>query len=90
VAERTQELGIRIALGATRQDILRLVLRQGLILALAGIAIGLGAALALTRYLASLLYRVSVTDPAIYVAASVLFVAVALLASYIPARRVAE
>ena len=90
VAERTQEMGIRMALGANRGDILRLVLRQGLLLALLGIGIGLGAALALTRYLASLLYRVSVTDPATFAAAALLFATVAVLASYIPARRATE
>ena len=87
VAERTQEMGIRIALGAQRADILRLVLRQGLMLAAAGIAIGVAVAVALTHFLESLLYRVSVTDPAIFASGAVLFTAVALLASYIPARR---
>ncbi|MDR3698485.1 MAG: ABC transporter permease [Candidatus Sulfopaludibacter sp.] len=89
VAERTQEMGIRMALGANRADILRLVLRQGLLLALMGIGIGLAAALALTGYLASLLYRVSVTDPATS-AAALLFAAIAVLASYIPARRATQ
>ena len=87
VAERTQEMGIRIALGAERMDILRLVLRQGLLLALSGIAIGLAASLALTRLLGSLLYRVSVTDPVTFAAGATLFAGVALLASYLPARR---
>ena len=87
VAERTQEMGIRMALGAERADILRLVLRQGLLLALAGIAIGVAASLALTRLLASLLYRVSVTDLATFTAGAVLFLLVALVASYLPARR---
>lgn len=87
VAERTQEMGIRMALGAARIDILKQVLRQGFRLALYGIAIGLAASLALTRYLASQLYRVSVTDPATFAAAALLFGAVALLASYVPARR---
>ncbi|HWC97937.1 MAG TPA: ABC transporter permease [Candidatus Sulfopaludibacter sp.] len=87
VAQRTQEMGIRLALGASRADILRLVLRQGLILAVFGIALGMAAALALTRYLGSLLYHVSATDPWIFASGAVLFAAVALLASYIPARR---
>jgi len=87
VAERTREMGIRMALGAGRADILRLVLRQGILLAGAGIAIGLAAAIALTRLLARLLYRVSATDPVTFGACALLFTAVALLASYIPARR---
>jgi ABC-type antimicrobial peptide transport system permease subunit len=87
VAERTQEMGIRMALGAERVDILRLVLRQGLMLAVSGIAIGLAASLALTRLLGSLLYRVSTTDPLTFVFGAVLFAAVALVASYVPARR---
>jgi ABC-type antimicrobial peptide transport system permease subunit len=87
VAERTREMGIRMALGAERADILRLVLRQGLLLALGGIAIGLGASLALTRLLSSLLYRVSVTDPATFLGGALLFTGVALAASYVPARR---
>jgi len=87
VAERTQEMGIRIALGAERTDILRLVLGQGLVLALSGIAIGLATSLALTRLLGSLLYRVSVTDPVTFGAGAVLFAGVAMLASYLPALR---
>jgi putative ABC transport system permease protein len=87
VAERTQEMGIRIALGADGREILRLVMRHGIALAAAGIALGLGAAFALTRLMATLLYRVSVTDAATFVGGPVLFLAVALLASYLPARR---
>jgi ABC-type antimicrobial peptide transport system permease subunit len=87
VAERTQEMGIRIALGADNRDILRLVLGHGLILAAAGIAIGLAAAFALTRLMSSLLYHVSVTDPITFIAGPAVFAAVALLASYLPARR---
>ncbi len=90
VAERTQEMGIRMALGAGRADILRGVLRQALALAVSGIAIGLGAALVLTRYLSSLLYRVSVTDPATFAGGALLFCAVALFAAYIPARRATQ
>ena len=86
VAERTQEMGIRIALGANGRDILRMVLGHGLLLAGTGIAIGL-AAFALTRLMATLLYHVSVTDPVTFIAGPVVFATVALLASYLPARR---
>jgi putative ABC transport system permease protein len=87
VTERTQEMGIRIALGASRGDILGLVLRQGMTLAGAGIAIGIVSSLALTRLLTSLLYGVSATDPLTFVFAAGLFVAVAFAASSIPAMR---
>jgi len=87
VAERTQEMGIRIALGAESGDILRLVMRDGMALAAAGIALGLAAAFVLTRLMATLLYRVSVTDAATFIVGPLLFLAVALLASYVPARR---
>ncbi len=87
VTERTQEMGIRIALGASRGDILGLVLRQGMTLAGAGIAIGVIASLALTRLLTSLLYGVSATDPLTFAAGAAVFVAVAFAASYVPAMR---
>ncbi len=87
VAQRTHEIGIRIALGARPTDVLMLVLKQGLRLILAGVAIGLIAALALTRFMSKLLYDVSATDPLTFVAISLLLVAIALLACYIPARR---
>jgi putative ABC transport system permease protein len=87
VAQRTQELGIRRALGAQPSDILRLVLGQGVGLALAGVAIGVVGALALTRVMKDLLFHVSATDPATYGGISVLFLAVALAACYLPARR---
>lgn len=87
VAQRTHELGIRQALGAERGDILRLVLRQGAGLALSGIAVGTGGALALNRVMQSLLFHVSATDSLTYVAVGVVFLTVALAASYIPARR---
>ena len=90
VAERTQEMGIRIALGAHRAEILRLVLRQGLTLAAIGIAIGLAASLALARLISTLLYHVSATDPTTYIAGPMLFALVALLASYLPARRATQ
>ncbi len=87
VAQRTQELGIRIALGADKRDILRLVIGNGLALALAGTAIGLAGSLALTRAMSAMLYETSATDPLILTASAALFLTVALLASYIPARR---
>ncbi len=87
VAERTQEMGVRIALGAERSDIVWLVVRQGAALAGAGIAIGVAVSLGTTRLLASLLYRVSATDPLTFGATATLFLAAALLASYLPARR---
>ena len=87
VAQRTQEVGIRRALGAKPGDILRLVMGQALGLALAGVAIGIGGALAVNSVMKGLLFHVSATDPATYVAIAVLFIAVALAASYIPAWR---
>ena len=90
VAQRTKEIGIRQALGAQRGQILWLVAAQGLVLCLAGLVVGLGSAFALTRVLRGLLFQVSPTDPATFVEASLLFVFVAVLASYIPARRAAE
>lgn len=90
VARRTQEVGIRRALGAQQADILRLVLRQALALSLAGVAIGIAGAFALTRFLKALLFHVTATDPAVFVATAALFIVVALAASYIPARRAAR
>ena len=90
VAQRTQEVGIRRALGAQQSDILRLVMGQGLFLTLAGTAFGLGGAFALTRLMQTLLFNVSATDPATFVGIALFFLAVALAASYIPARRAAR
>jgi predicted permease len=87
VAERTEEMGVRLALGAGRADIVRLVLRQGLLLALGGTGVGLVASLGLTRLLESQIYRVSVTDPITFAGCAAVFTAVAALASYLPARR---
>lgn len=87
VNRRTNEIGIRMALGARTGDVRWLVVRQGAVLALIGIALGLGTALAMTRTLSSLLYEVSTTDPATFVGVALLLGAVALLASYLPARR---
>jgi hypothetical protein len=90
VSQRTQELGLRIAFGAGRWAITRMVLGQGLILAGVGVVIGLGSAHALTRLMSSLLYEVSPTDPMTYASVAVVLSAVALLASYLPARRAAS
>jgi putative ABC transport system permease protein len=87
VGQRTQEIGIRMALGARRRDVLALVLGQGMALAGIGVAIGLAAALALSRVLAGLLFGVSPADPATFGAVSLVMVAAALLACYVPARR---
>jgi predicted permease len=87
VAQRTQELGIRIALGASSGDIFRLVIGNGLRLALAGTIIGLVASFALTRLMASLLFQTSATDPITFVGSALVFAVVAALASYLPARR---
>jgi putative ABC transport system permease protein len=87
VTRRTREIGVRVALGAQTGDVLRMVLRQGLLLACAGIAVGLAASLALTRLLRGLLFEVAPHDPATLFGVSLLLLAVALAASLIPARR---
>jgi putative ABC transport system permease protein len=90
VVRRTHEIGIRLALGAHRRDVLRLVVFQGLRLIALGVAIGTLASLALTRLLTSLLYQVEPSDPVAFLCGIGLLVAVAILASYIPARRAAK
>jgi predicted permease len=87
VAERTQEVGIRMALGATKRDILRMIVGQGLSMALAGLAIGTVAALAVTRLMSGLLFQVNAADPASFAGSALLFAGVAALASYLPSRR---
>jgi len=87
VQQRTAEIGIRMALGAQRRSVMRLILKQGAALALAGVALGLACAWALTRSMASLLFEIEPTDAAAFCAAAILFCAVALAACYVPARR---
>jgi putative ABC transport system permease protein len=90
VSRRTQELGVRMALGAGRRDLLLMVMRQGLQPALIGLAVGLAGAFALTRWLESLLYGVRPGDPAILSVACVILIGVAALACYLPARRASQ
>jgi putative ABC transport system permease protein len=87
VSQRTHEIGIRMALGASQKDVLRLVVGQGFKLVSIGIGIGLISAFVLTRLMESLLFGVSATDPLTFAAISTVLVAVAMLASYIPARK---
>jgi len=89
VSQRTREIGVRMALGAGRRDISRLVLRQGFVLAAAGIALGLVLAFVVTRLLVALLFEVSPTDPPIFASVPALLASIALLACYVPARRAA-
>ncbi|MCI0489447.1 MAG: ABC transporter permease [Blastocatellia bacterium] len=87
VTRRTREIGIRQALGATRRDVLRMIIKQGMIIAFAGVVIGLAASFALTRVMSSLLFEVSATDAFTFAVTSLALAGVALLASYIPAHR---
>jgi putative ABC transport system permease protein len=87
VGQRTREFGVRTALGARGRDVLALVLRQGLLLTIIGMGIGLAGAIALTRYIEGMLYGVKPLDPLTYVAVVALFAAVTSIASYLPARR---
>jgi putative ABC transport system permease protein len=90
VAQRRREIGIRIALGATRADVMRLVLRESVVMTILGVALGLGGAYAATRVLTTLLFEVKPTDPLTLVSLSLLLGAVAIFAAYVPARRAAK
>lgn len=90
VSQRTHEIGIRMALGAQKRDVLRLVVGQGIVLALVGVGVGVALALGLTRFLSSQLYGVKPGDPITFIVVSLVLIAVALLACYIPARRAAR
>jgi predicted permease len=87
VAQRTHEIGIRMALGAQRRDVLRMIVRESLVLGGTGIALGIGLALALTQFLRSLLFEVKPIDPATFIFVTVAMIAVALVGCYVPARR---
>jgi putative ABC transport system permease protein len=90
VTQRTHEIGIRMALGAQRAHVLGLVIRQGMILTVIGVVVGLAGALGLTRVIGNLLYGVTATDPATFIWISVLLASVSFFACYIPARRAAQ
>jgi ABC-type antimicrobial peptide transport system permease subunit len=90
VSQRTHEFGIRMALGAQKRDVLKLILTQGMSLTLIGVGIGIAGAFALTHFLSSLLYGVKPDDPLTFAAVALLLIVVAFFAGYIPARRAAK
>jgi ABC-type antimicrobial peptide transport system permease subunit len=90
VNQGTREIGIRMAIGATQREIVRLVVFQGMTIALTGIAAGLAAAFVFTRLMRSLLFGISAADPTTFGSISLLLASIALLASYVPARRAAR
>jgi putative ABC transport system permease protein len=90
VVQRTREIGIRMAIGAQTTDVLRLVVRQGMLLTAAGVFIGVVSAVAVTRLMASLLFGVGATDPLTFTMIGLLLAAVALMACYFPARKAAR
>jgi len=87
VSQRTHEIGLRMALGAQGRDVLKMLIKEGLVLALIGVGLGLGAGIALTRFLASVLYGVGATDPATFILVPILLIGVAMAACFVPARR---
>ena len=87
VGQRRHEIGVRLALGAQRRDVMKLLLGEGAVLAVAGIGLGIAGAFWLTRFFSSLLFGVKPTDPVTFLSVSIVLVGVVLLASYIPARR---
>jgi putative ABC transport system permease protein len=87
VSRRTREIGIRIALGAQAGDVLRLIIKQGMLMVLVGVTIGLTAAFSLSRLISGLLFGISANDPMTFAAVAMLLMVVAFLACYLPARR---